>query len=31
MSKKKCDHYWADKELANGTTVKWCMLCGATK
>lgn len=27
----KCKHYWTDKELANGTKVKWCMLCGATK
>lgn len=28
---KKCNHYWVDKELADGTTVKWCMFCNATK
>lgn len=27
----KCKHYWGDKELADGTKIKQCLLCGATK
>lgn len=27
----KCKHRWSDLEKADGTKVKWCMLCGAEK